>query len=522
MPHTLRKNINIKQQEPQSHPPPPPFKAKDSEQDKLKAFLGQLEYVPGGAYDKEDGFKKLDDFLGKHEAQCANRIFYLALPPSVFKPVTTNIRKCCWSQVRNWEMILSCFTTLRNSVPLHLQTPPFFPKSGWNRVIVEKPFGRDSQSSAELSEHLGELFDEKEIYRIDHYLGKEMVQNLFILRCGRLTTRAQLPCLTLHTLLLPRSFGNMVYSPIWNRNYISSVQISFKEPFGTKGRGGYFDEFGIIRSGFFFGEGREELAPIIFLLILCKLLAAVSHPTHNHPKRSDIAQNHLLQVLCIVAMEKPVSTSAEDIRAEKVKVLKSIPALKVEGARDLWRRQLGPDIGILSSHILFAQTASSGSTLLATSKATRIPRPATWTSPTSPMLVAPAELEANKTISSSIDSTPLVSPFPIPPPSNTKDSNTPTFACLPLHINNERWEGVPFVLRCGKALNERKMEIRIQFKDVPGNIFESPVRNELVIRVQPNEAIYLKMLIKQPGMSFDAAQVEIGRVCLTVPPRPLR
>ena len=127
---------------------------------------------------------------------------------------------------------------------------------GWNRVIIEKPFGRDFDSSAALSDHLAALFREDEIYRIDHYLGKEMVQNLMILR-----------------------FGNRIFSPVWNRDNVASIQISFKEPFGTQGRGGYFDQFGIIR---------------------------------------DIMQNHLLQILSLVAMEKPVSSRAEDIRDEKV------------------------------------------------------------------------------------------------------------------------------------------------------------------------------------------------------------
>ncbi|MGH0170363.1 UNVERIFIED_CONTAM: hypothetical protein FKN15_067912 [Acipenser sinensis] len=126
---------------------------------------------------------------------------------------------------------------------------------GWNRVIVEKPFGKDLQSSDQLSNHLSSLFKEEQIYRIDHYLGKEMVQNLMVLR-----------------------FGNRIFGPIWNRDSISCVVLTFKEPFGTEGRGGYFDEFGIIR---------------------------------------DVMQNHLLQMLCLVAMEKPASTNSDDVRDEK-------------------------------------------------------------------------------------------------------------------------------------------------------------------------------------------------------------
>lgn len=127
---------------------------------------------------------------------------------------------------------------------------------GWTRIIIEKPFGKDSASSQKLSDHLASLFDEHQLYRIDHYLGKEMVQNLMTLR-----------------------FGNRIFGPVWNRDNIASIQITFKEPFGTQGRGGYFDEFGVIR---------------------------------------DIMQNHLLQILTLVAMEKPATIHPDDIRDEKV------------------------------------------------------------------------------------------------------------------------------------------------------------------------------------------------------------
>ena len=142
---------------------------------------------------------------------------------------------------------------------------------------MEKPFGKDSESSAELSEHLSSLFKEEEIYRIDHYLGKEMVQNLLVLRLDNSHIIHRLLGHTLLCLLI--RFANSIFQPIWNRNTISTVTITFKEPFGTQGRGGYFDEFGIIR---------------------------------------DVMQNHLFQVLTLTAMEKPASTSAEDMRDEKV------------------------------------------------------------------------------------------------------------------------------------------------------------------------------------------------------------
>ncbi|KAG9329493.1 hypothetical protein JZ751_004488, partial [Albula glossodonta] len=253
---------------------------------------------------------------------------------------------------------------------------------GWNRVIVEKPFGRDLQSSEELSAHLSSLFSEDQIYRIDHYLGKEMVQNLMVLR-----------------------FGNRIFGPIWNRDSVACVVFTFKEPFGTQGRGGYFDDFGIIR---------------------------------------DVMQNHLLQMLSLVAMEKPASTSSDD-----VKVLKCISPITL-------------------CDVVLGQ------------------------------YVGDPEGEGDAKLGYLDD------------PTVPKDSCTPTFATAVLYVHNERWDGVPFILRCGKALNERKAEVRLQFTDVPGDIFNNQCqRNELVVRVQPNEAVYAKMMSKKPGVYFSPEETEL-------------
>jgi len=316
-----------------------------------------------GAYDQPDGFKKLDEKIkqvGGGGTVPPSRIFYLALPPSVFEPVSTNLKQYCMAAA-----------------------------PAWTRVIIEKPFGRDSESSAILSKHLSKLFTEDQIYRIDHYLGKEMVQNLMVLR-----------------------FGNRLFSPTWNREHIANVTISFKEPFGTQGRGGYFDEFGIIR---------------------------------------DVMQNHLLQMLCLVAMEKPASTKADDIRNEKTKVLKHIPPLEL-------------------SNIVLGQYV--GDSNGATDDARQ------------------GYLD-DKTV--------------------PKGSVTPTYALAVAWIKSERWDGVPFFLRCGKALNERKAEVRIQYKDVAGDIYPAGQlkRNELVLRVQPDEAIYAKMMTKRPGAGFEIEETEL-------------
>ncbi|XP_066566279.1 glucose-6-phosphate 1-dehydrogenase isoform X1 [Amia ocellicauda] len=335
----------------------PYLKASEAEQEKLSRFFQRNSYL-SGRYGEEESFRRLDAHLGAlPRGAAANRLFYLALPPSVYQDVTRNIRHTCMSS------------------------------KGWNRVIVEKPFGKDLESSDRLSQHLSTLFTEDQIYRIDHYLGKEMVQNLMVLR-----------------------FGNRIFGPIWTRDSVACVVLTFKEPFGTQGRGGYFNEFGIIR---------------------------------------DVMQNHLLQMLSLVAMEKPASTSSDDVRDEKVKVLKSVQPLSLDNV------VLGQYVGEPNG-------------------------------------------EGEARLGYLDDET-------VPP-----DSSTPTFAAAVLYVQNERWDGVPFVLRCGKALNERKAEVRLQFRDVPGDIFSSHCkRNELVVRVQPDEAVYAKMMTKKPGMSMQPEEAEL-------------
>nr|ABC74526.1 glucose-6-phosphate dehydrogenase [Populus trichocarpa]ABC74529.1 glucose-6-phosphate dehydrogenase [Populus trichocarpa] len=319
-------------------------------QSTLKMYQ-QIKYV-SGSYDTEDGFRLLDKEISEHEVSknsaegSSRRLFYLALPPSVYPPVCRMIRKCCMNRAD---------------------------LGGWTRIVIEKPFGKDLESAEKLSAQIGELFEEPQLYRIDHYLGKELVQNLLVLR-----------------------FANRFFLPLWNRD---NIQIVFREDFGTEGRGGYFDEYGIIR---------------------------------------DIIQNHLLQ-LCLVAMEKPVSLKPEHIRDEKVKVLQSVLPIKDEEV------VLGQYEGYRDD-------------------------------PTVP-----------------------------------DHSNTPTFATVVLRIHNERWEGVPFILKAGKALNSRKAEIRVQFKDVPGDIFkcQKQGRNEFVIRLQPSEAMYMKLTVKQPGLEMSTVQSEL-------------
>ncbi|KAL1915100.1 uncharacterized protein VTP21DRAFT_7581 [Calcarisporiella thermophila] len=323
---------------------------KNPEPGEVDAFLNLTSYV-SGQYDEDASFEKLVGEIEKAEKEMGAKIklvAYLALPPSVFTAVARMLKKHVHPR---W-------------------------KNGF-RVVVEKPFGHDLESFRDLQREFGELFTEEEVYRIDHYLGKEMVKNLLTLR-----------------------FANVIFGAVWNRQYIENVQITLREPFGTEGRGGYFDEFGIIR---------------------------------------DVMQNHLLQILSIVAMEPPVSLSSQDIRDEKVKVLRCIPPIKP------------------SETIVGQYTASADGS-----------KPA---------------YKDDKTV----------------PP----NSNCPTFAANVLWINNDRWQGVPFILKAGKALHEQKVEVRVLFRNVAnGQVYPDAARNELIVRVQPNEAVQLRVTNKVPGFSI--------------------
>ncbi|CEP62619.1 glucose-6-phosphate dehydrogenase LALA0_S05e09670g [Lachancea lanzarotensis] len=329
----------------------------DKDSEKVKQFLQMVTYI-SGPYDESVGYEKLRKEFEDHEKsnklEHPNRLFYLALPPSAFVAVCTQIKEVAYA------------------------------KDGHNRVVVEKPFGHDLSSFRELQNDLAPLFAEDELFRIDHYLGKEMVKNLVLMR-----------------------FGNTFLNAAWNKENIQNIQISFKEPFGTEGRGGYFDEIGIIR---------------------------------------DVMQNHLLQILTLLTMERPVGFDAESIRDEKVRVLKAFAPIDY---KDVLTGQYGP--------------SEDGS--------------------------KPGYLD---------DET--VDP----------KSKCVTFAAIGFKIQNERWDGVPIVMRAGKALNEGKVEIRIQFKGVPSGVFNEQIaHNELVIRVQPDEAIYLKVNSKTPGLSTSSQVTEL-------------
>eukprot|EP00603_Paraphysomonas_imperforata_P001972 CAMPEP_0114431110 /NCGR_PEP_ID=MMETSP0103-20121206/10418_1 /TAXON_ID=37642 ORGANISM="Paraphysomonas imperforata, Strain PA2" /NCGR_SAMPLE_ID=MMETSP0103 /ASSEMBLY_ACC=CAM_ASM_000201 /LENGTH=513 /DNA_ID=CAMNT_0001600639 /DNA_START=37 /DNA_END=1578 /DNA_ORIENTATION=- len=332
--------------------------------DMVTRFLSICCYFQG-QYGSEESFSQLNTFLLEKEsvvcsANGVNRLFYFAIPPNVFIPSARAIDAACRST------------------------------GGWNRIVVEKPFGHDLESALQMSSELTSLWDEDDIYRIDHYLGKEIVQNLIVFR-----------------------FGNMFLEPLMNNRYVQSIKITFKENFGTQGRGGYFDNYGIIR---------------------------------------DIMQNHLMQVLTLVAMEAPVKVAGDGyanlVRDAKVNVLKSMSVISADD-------------------VVVGQYVAN-----------------------------------DKGDEGYLDD-----------PTVPRGSKTPTFAQAHLKIHTPRWDGVPFIMKAGKALDERKAEIRIQFKEVPGSHFmfagQHAHRNELVMRLQPDQSVYFKVNVKEPGLFSKMVQSEL-------------
>jgi glucose-6-phosphate 1-dehydrogenase len=337
-------------------------------EDIWSAFAERIHYVRG-TFDDPAGYQRLAERLEKQdEAHGAggNRLYYLATPPNAYVTVAQRLGEAGLAGPR--------------------------PGGGWARIVVEKPFGSDLESARELDRALGRVFRERQIYRIDHYLGKETVQNILVFR-----------------------FGNGIFEPVWNRRYVDHVQVSVAETVGVEGRAGYYDESGALR---------------------------------------DMVQNHLLQLVALVAMEPVATFRGEAVRDEKAKVFHAIRPMQ-DVARDTVRAQY-------TSGAIFGEHVPGY-----------------------------ADEDGAK-----------------------PGSSTETFVATKLEIENWRWADVPFYLRTGKRLPKRATEIAITFKRPPLQLFrqmggDNPTPNLLVLRIQPDEGISLRFGAKVPGTRMDVRPVNM-------------
>jgi glucose-6-phosphate 1-dehydrogenase len=305
---------------------------------------------------------RLEELDEEHGTR-GNRLFYLATPPSQFADIVAQLGRVGLDHERH--------------------------DGGWRRIVIEKPFGHDFESAKKLNREVGKVFRESQVYRIDHYLGKETVRNLLVFR-----------------------FGNGIFEPLWNRRYVDHVQITVGESIGIENRGAFYEETGASR---------------------------------------DVLQNHLLQLVSLVAMEPPATFEADPLRDEKVKVLRAI-ASPAENPGNVVRGQYGPG----------------------------------W--------VAATQVPGYR-------QEPDVDP----------QSETETFVAARLTIDDWRWSGVPFYVRTGKRLPKRSTEIAIQFREVPHRLFRDvatdPDPNLLAIRIQPDEGIMLRFGAKVPGLGLNVRSV---------------
>ena len=332
-----------------------------------RSFASRIRYQrcdfadPAG-YDK---LAKTLETIDREQRSSGNHLYYLATQPSAFAEIVAQLGRVGLDHERH--------------------------EGGWRRIIIEKPFGHDLQSAIRLNREVGKVFRESQVYRIDHYLGKETVRNLLVFR-----------------------FGNGIFEPIWNRRHIDHVQITVAESIGVENRGAFYEETGASR---------------------------------------DILQNHLLQLMSLVAMEPPATFEADALRDEKVKVIRAIGELTPDQIQnDVVRGQYGPG----------------------------------WVA-AQPVKGYREELEVDA------------------------ESETETYVAARFEVDDWRWSGVPFYLRAGKRLPKRTTEIAIQFKEVPHRLFREsstePDPNLLAIRIQPDEGIMLRFGAKVPGLGIDVRSV---------------
>jgi glucose-6-phosphate 1-dehydrogenase len=334
-----------------------------------ETFSRGIFYLPGDS--KEPGtYEELKELLGKLDKErgtSGNRIFYLSAQPSLFPDIVERLGEAEMNRGEN---------------------------GGYARLVVEKPFGRDLESARELNDYIKRYFSEGQIYRIDHYLGKETVQNILALR-----------------------FSNGIFEPIWSQNYVDNVQITVAEDIGVGTRGAFYEEAGALR---------------------------------------DIVQNHVMQVLCLTAMEPPVAFDADSVREEKVKVLKAV------------RRITEEDVGSVAVRGQYGPGWVWGEKVRGYHEEENV----------------------------------------------AADSGTETYVAMRLFVDNWRWAGVPFYVRAGKRLPKKVTEIAIRFKPTPhtpfaGNGTQGSEPNELVIRIQPEEGVSLKIGAKVPGSGFEIGSVNM-------------
>ena len=332
--------------------------------DTLDAFCSHLYYQAVNTSNAQDYGKlvpRLDELHDKYQT-CGNTLYYMSTPPSLYGVIP----ECLAAHGLNTE------------------------EYGWKRIIVEKPFGYDEKTAQALDVQIHRFFEEHQIYRIDHYLGKETVQNLLVLR-----------------------FSNGWFEPLWNRNFIDYVEITGAESIGVEERGGYYDGSGAMR---------------------------------------DMFQNHLLQVLAMVAMEPPAIINANSMRDEVAKVMHSLRPLTAED---------------MEHNLVLGQYTAA---------------------------------EINGKMENG-----YLEEKGVP-----ADSRTETYIALRCEIENWRWAGVPFYVRTGKRLPARVTEIVIHFKTTPHPVFsQNAPENKLIIRIQPDEAISMRFGLKKPGAGFEAKEVSM-------------
>ncbi len=351
--------------------------------------LAQGLYYVAASFDDPAGYGRLRELLAEVDRKNGtggNRVYYLATPPSAYAPIV--------AQLGAGGLVSEAWDGPQDSGA----APD---AHGWSRIIVEKPFGRDLATARGLNAEIHRVFRERQVYRIDHYLGKETVQNILTFR-----------------------FGNSIFEPLWNRRYVDYVQLLVAEDLGVEGRGGYYDTAGAMR---------------------------------------DMVQNHMLQLLSLVAMEPPATFEPDAVRDEKVKALRAIRPIPVDRAGDATVR---------------AQYISGN--------------------------------PGRKKIPAYADE-----------PGVAAETATETYVALRLEIDNWRWAGVPFYLRTGKTLPKRVTEVTIQYRQPPLLLFQHAAHtgheaqdaiepNRLTLRIQPDEGISLRVGLKPPGPRISLVPARLG------------